>query len=202
MKGYKAQLSPQKDFMYQAQTLSAGQELVHIPEQLHFPNLVSSIQQETSESIIVAAVIAEEASNGQVDRHLVPSVQVEGHNNSGTVLLVLHIFFSGSCHQLAVNQQTGAGGQCVTRRTSITVDSEGDAVDTRAWNSEDTGVHTVAITQVDEDMFVDDELVVAEGAKAVQFVLTGQRDREGTAAGWRCRGKEKNMNMQWEKGPD
>lgn len=43
-------------------------------------SLISSIQQETSESVIVAVVIAEETSNGQVDSHLVPSIQVEGHN--------------------------------------------------------------------------------------------------------------------------
>ena len=142
-------------------------------EQLHFPNLVSSIQQETSESVIVAAVITEETSDGQVDGHLVSSIQVEGNNNSGAVLLVLHIFFSGSCHQLAVNLQTGAGGQAVTRRTGVTVDGEGEAVDTRAWNSEDSGVHTVAVSQVDENVFVDDELVVTVGAKAVQTVFTG-----------------------------
>lgn len=192
-------LSPHEAFMYQTQTLSVGQELVKIPEQLQFPNLISSIQQEATESVIVAVVVAEETSNGQVDRHLVASLQVDGHNNSGTVLLVLHIFLTWSSHHLAVNLQTGAGGQCVTRRTSVTVDGEGEAVDTRARSSEDTSPCIVAITKVDEDMCVGDELVVAERAKAFQIVFISQSDREGTAAGWRSRGEEEKIRVNWEK---
>lgn len=131
-------LSPHEAFMYQTQTLSVGQELVKIPEQLHFPNLISSIQQEATESVIVAVVVAEETSNGQVDRHFVASLQVDGHNNGGTVLLVIPVSVSGPSHHLAVNLQTGAGGQYCIRSTSVTVDGEGDAVDSRVGHSEDT----------------------------------------------------------------
>lgn len=114
----------------------------------------------------MAVVIAEETSNGKIDSHLVPSIQVEGHNNSGAVLLILHIFFSGACHHLVVHLQTSAGSQGVTRRTSVAVDGEGEAVDTRARNSEYTGGLTVATSQVDEDMFVDNEPIITEGAIA------------------------------------
>lgn len=39
-------------------------------------NLVSSVQQEASESVIMAAVIADNTSFGQADSHLVPSLQL------------------------------------------------------------------------------------------------------------------------------
>lgn len=68
---------------------------------------------------------------------------------SGAVLLVLHISVFGSCHHQAVNLQTGAGGQRVARSPGVTVDGEGQAVDTRARNSKDTSLCTVAITQID-----------------------------------------------------
>lgn len=131
----------------------------------------------------MAVIPAEETSNGQLDRHLVSSIQVDGQNNSGTVLLVLHIFIFGSCQHNVVNLQTGAGSQGVTGSSSVTVDGEGEAVDTRAGNGEDTGSCIVAITQVDEDMFVDDEHVITEGAKAFEICSGVQTDREGTAAG-------------------
>lgn len=140
--------------------------MVHNPEQLHFSNLVSGIKQEASECVIVAVIITEETSNGKIDSHLVPSIQVEGHNNSGTVLLILHILFSGASHHQIVHLQTGTSGQGVTRGTSIAVDSEGQTVDTGTRNSEDTGVQIVATSQVDEDMFIDNKPIITEGAIA------------------------------------
>lgn len=192
-------LSAHEAFLHQTQTLSVRLALVEIPGQLHLPNLISSIEQEATEGVIVAVVIAEETSNGQVDRHLVPGLQVDSHNDSGTVLLVLHVFLTWSCHHPAINLQTGAGSQRVTGRTSVTVDGEGEAVDTRAGNSEDTSRWIVAITKVDEDVLVEDELVVAKGAEALQTNLTGQSDREGAAAGWRRREEEKRVRKRREK---
>lgn len=140
--------------------------MVKIPGQLHLPNLISSIEQEATEGVIVTVVIAEETSNGQVDRHPIPRFQVDGHNDSGTVLLVLHVPLTWSCHHPAINLQCGAGSQRVTGRTGVTVDGEGEAVDASAGNSEDTSRRIVAITKVDEDVPIGDELVVAEGAEA------------------------------------
>lgn len=134
----------------------------------------------------MAAVVTEETSDGQVDGHRFPGPQVEGYHDGGAVLLVLHISFSGSWHHPTVDLQAGAGSQAVTGRAGVTVDGEGKAVDTRARNSKDARVRVVATSQVDEDVFVGDELVVAEGAKAAHAVLIGQSDGEGTSAGWTC----------------
>lgn len=169
--------------------------MLQIPEQLHFSGLVSRIKQETSESVVVAAVVAEETSNGQVDGHAVTGLQVDGHNNSGAVLLVLHVHLSGSGQHFAVDLQRGAGGQGVTRRAGVTEDGEGEAVDTRAGSGEDAGLGTVAVAQVDEDVFVGYDLVVAVGAYALQAFFIGQSDGEGTAAGWRRREEEQDMKF-------
>lgn len=139
----------------------------------------------------MAVVIAEETSNGQVYRNLVLSLQVDGHNDGGTVLLVLRVLLTWPGHQPAVDLQAGAGSQRVTGRTGVTVDGEGEAVDAGAGNSEDAGLGVVAISEVDEDMRVGDELVVAEGSEAFQTVFIGQSDGEGAAAGWRGRGEER-----------
>lgn len=192
-------LSAHEAFLHQTQALSVRLELVEIPGQLHLPNLISSIEQEATEGVVVADVIAEETSNGQVDRHPVPGVQVDSHNDSGTVLLVLHVLLTWSCHHPAINLQTGAGSQRVTGGTSVTVDGEGEAVDTSAGNSEDTSGWIVAISEVDEDVLVEDELVITEGAEAFQTTLTGQSDREGAAAGWRRREEEKRVRIQQGK---
>lgn len=157
--------------LQQTQILPVGQELV---QTLRIPNLVSSIEQEASEGVVVASVVTEETSDGQVDGYFVPSLQVQGHNNSGAVLLVLHISLSGSCHHPGVHQQTGAGRQGVAGRAGVAVDSQGQAVDTRAGDREDTGVCTVATAQVDEDMLVGDELIITIGAKAFQIGFIGQ----------------------------
>lgn len=142
------------------------------PRTATYSNLVSSIQQEASESVIVAFVIADKTSFGQADSHLVPSPQFHGHNNSGTVLKVLAILFEERVHHLAVDLQIGAGGQGGTRGTAITVDGEDETVDTRAGSGEDTGTHIVTVSQVEEDVFVDDDLVSTEGAIAAQhFVI-------------------------------
>lgn len=68
----------------------------------HLTNLFSNIKQKGTESVVIA-VIAEETSNGQVDSHLVPSLQMQNHNSSGTVLLVILILVSDPGHHLAVN---------------------------------------------------------------------------------------------------
>lgn len=121
-----------------------------------FSHLISSIQKEPTKSIIVAFVIAEETSNGQVDRHLVPGIQVHDHNNGGTVLLILHVLLARLCYILAVNLQSSAGGQRVTRRTSIAVDGEGQTVDASTGSGEDARLLIVAITKVNQDVAVGD----------------------------------------------
>lgn len=143
----------------------------------------------------MAAVVAEETSNGQVDGHAVASLQVDGHNNSGAVLLVLHVHLPGSGQHFVVDLQRGAGGQGVTRRAGVAEDGEGEAVDTRAGNGEDAGLRTVAIAQVEEDVFVGYDLVVAVGAYALQAAFIGQSDGEGTAAGWRRRQEKQNSEL-------
>lgn len=170
MMDYKAQMPPQKDFIYQTLTLLVGEELVQKNTTLT-PNLFSSIKQKGTESVIVAVVIAEEAASWQADSHLVLSHQVEGHNNSGTVLLVICIYVFGSGHHLAVNLQSGADGQVGTRRTSVTVDGDGKDVHTRVGNSEDTSLHIVVVTQVKEDLFVDDDAVEIVWAVALRTII-------------------------------
>lgn len=121
----------------------------------------------------MAAVIAEEASNWQVDGHPVSGLQVDCQNNGGAVLLVLHVFLTRARHHLAVNLQAGTGGQRVAGRAGVTVDSERQVVDTRAGNGEDACARIIAVTKVNEDVLVGDELVIAEGAEAFQAVFTG-----------------------------
>lgn len=130
----------------------------------------------------MAVVITEEAAFGQADSHLLLNHQLEGHNNSGTVLLVVSISIFGSSHYLAVNLQAGAGGQFGTRSTSVTVDSDSKDVHTREGNSEDTGLHIVVSTQVKEDLFVGDEFVEIERAVALGTTITEQTNRESSAA--------------------
>lgn len=141
-----------------------------------FTDLVSSVQKETTESVIVAFIVAEETSDGQVDGHLVPGVQVDSRHDGGAVFLVLHVLLLRLCYVLAVNLQSGAGGQRVARGTSIAVDGEGQAVDARTGSGEDARLRVVAVTEVHEDVAVGDELVVTEGAKAAQLVLIVESD--------------------------
>lgn len=154
------------------------QKSTHFVAQLYlfFPNLISSIQKETTKSVIVAFIIAEETSDGQVDRHLVPSVQLDSRNNGGTVFLILHVLLARLCYILAVHLQSSAGGQRVARGTSVAVDGEGQAVDARTGSGEDARLRVVAVTKVHEDVAVGDDLVVTEGAKALQFILIVESD--------------------------
>lgn len=87
-------------------------------------------------------------------------------NNGGTVFLILHVLLAQLCYILSVNLQSSAGGQRVARGTSIAVDGEGQAVDPRTGSGEDPRLRVVAVTEVQEDVAVGDELVVGEGAKA------------------------------------
>lgn len=137
----------------------------------------------------MAVVIADDASFGQVDSHLVPSLQFHGGSDGATVFKVLAILFEERRHHIAVNLQIGTGGHVATRGT-VSVDGDGEAVHARAGNGEDTTLRIVAVSQVDEDMFIDDELVFGEGAKAVQTSVIVKSNREGTAAGWKCTEEE------------
>lgn len=149
---------------------------------------VGGVKQEAAEGVVVAAVVAQEAADGQVDGHPVASLQVHCQDDGGAVLLVLHVFVAGSGHHLAVDQQGGAGGQRVPGGAGVAVDGERQVVDAGARRGEDAGGSVIAVAQVDEDVLVGDEHVVAEGAEAFQAVLVGQSDGEGAAA--RCRGSE------------
>lgn len=137
----------------------------------------------------MAAVVAQEAADGQVDGHPVAGLQVHRHDDGGAVLLVLHVFVAGSRHHLAVDQQGGAGGQRVPGGAGVAVDGERQVVDAGARRGEYARGGVVAVAQVDEDVLVGDELVVPEGAEALQPVLVGQSDGEGAAAGCRGRGE-------------
>lgn len=132
----------------------------------------------------MAVVVAEETSDGQFDGHPVPGLQVEGHDDGGTVLLVLHVFLAGSHHHLVVDHQTRTRRQGVARGAGVTVDGEGEAVHTRAGDSEDAGVHAVAASEVDESVLVGDDPGVAEGTHAVQTLVVGECDGEGASAVW------------------
>lgn len=136
----------------------------------------------------MAAVVAQEAANGQVDGHPVAGLQVHRQDDGGAVLLVLHVFVTGSGHHLAVDQQGGAGGQRVPGGAGIAVDSERQVIDAGTRHSKDAGGGVVAVAEVDEDVLVGDEHVVAERPETFQTVLVGQSDREGAAAG--CGGGE------------
>lgn len=145
-----------------------------------FSNSVS-IQQETSERVIVAVEITDDTSCGQVDWHLVPSLQLHSGNNGAAVFRVLAVSFDESGHCYAIDQQIGAGSRGSAGGTPV--DGDGEAVHTRAGDGEDAILHIVALSQVDEDMLVGDEPVLSEGAKAVQLLVIVKSNREGTAAG-------------------
>lgn len=155
------------------------------------PNLISSVQKEPAESVVVAFVIAQEASDGQVDGNLVPRRQVDRSHDGGAVLLILHVLLARLCYVLAVNLQSSAGGQRVAGGTGVAVDSEGQAVDARTGSGEGARLRVVAVAQVHEDVAVGDDLVVAEGAEAPKRVLVVESDREGAAAGCGGAGREK-----------
>lgn len=150
-----------------------------------------SIEQKDAESVIVVMVIAEEAASAQADRHYVPSLQVHGHHGCSTILLILLVSLTLLRDHQAVHLQTSTGGQFGVRGTSIAVDGEGQTVDARARNSEDTGVLVVAVSEVDEDVFVDDILAGGEGAQAFETLIRVKSDRCGDVAGWRQRCKVK-----------
>ncbi len=154
-----------KDFIQQ--TLG---ELVQKIIILLLLKLFSEIKQKDTEGVIEAPVIAEETSCGQIHRHFVIGVQVQHHNDRRTVLLVAVIFIYGSSHHCVINLQTSTGSQLHSRSSGVTVDCEGDAVDTRVGSSEDTGRCIVGIAQIEEDMCVDDKLVFGEGAVTLFIV--------------------------------
>lgn len=121
--------------------------------------MVSSIQQEASESVKVPVVVADETVLGQADIHLVPSCQFHGHNNGATVFTVTAIVLDKLSHHLVVYLQIGADEQGFHTKLIISVDGDSKAVDTRAGSGEDTGLLIVVVSQVDEAMFVGDDAV-------------------------------------------
>lgn len=130
-------------------------------------NKSGSIQQEASESVKVVAVVTDITSTGQADRHLVPSVKAHGHHSRAAVFIVPAVFLSEGGHRLAVDLQVATGSQVLIRRNKA-VDCDCEAVDTRAWSGEDARLQVVVVSQVQEDMSVEDQFVVAEGAEAAQ----------------------------------
>lgn len=94
--------------------------------------------------------------------------------------------FEEYSHVHAVELQIGAGATDATSRTRC-VDGDGNAVDTRAANGEDTSVRAVDIVPINEDVFVDDDLCSAKGAVAAHVFVIIEADREDTAAGCGCR---------------
>lgn len=136
-------------------------------------------------------IITEETANTQTDRHLVPSIHVDGHHSRGTILLILLVFLTSFSDHQAINLQTSTGSQFGIGGTSIAVDSERQTVDPRARNSKHPGALVVAITKVDEDMFVGNNFVGAEGAEASETLIGVKSDRHSDVAGWRQRCKLK-----------
>lgn len=97
----------------------------------------------------------------QPDRKLVPGVQLHSHDNTGAVFKVLTTFFNGVSHIFTVNLQSDAVAQGYVSRA---VNRDGEAVDTGAGHGEDASLHIVAVSQVDEDMFVLNYAITGEGA--------------------------------------
>lgn len=146
-----------------------------------------SVQQKGTEGVVVAVVITEEAALIQAHRHLVPGLQVEGHHRGAAVLLILLVFLAVPSDLQAVHLQTSTGRQFGVGGTGIAVDGERQTVDPRARNGEDPGALVVAVTVVDEGVFVGHNLMGAEGAEAFQTLLRVKRDRHGDVVGWRRR---------------
>lgn len=97
----------------------------------------------------------------QPGRQLVPGVQLHSHDNTGAVLKVLTTSFNGFSHIFAVNLQSDAVAQGYASRA---VNRDGEAVDAGAGHGEDASLHIVAVSQVDEDMFVLNYAITGEGA--------------------------------------
>lgn len=105
--------------------------------------------------------------------------------------MVLRVFLARPGQHPAVDPQAGAGSQRAGGRTGVTVDGEGEAVDTGAGDGEDASPCVVAIAEVDEDVLVGDEPVVEERSEAFQSFLIGQSNGEGAAAGCGSRGDQR-----------
>ena len=158
---------------------------------MHLSNLISSKQQKATESVIVVLVITEGTACGQVDGHLVCSIQLQDNKISGSILLVWGIYlFQTGHHVVVVYDQLGAGGQEGTSNPSVTVDGNSKGVDTSVESGEDTRVRVVATVQVKEDFSVDDDFVWSPGAIALKTCVL-KSDREGSAAACRGRGKKR-----------
>lgn len=97
----------------------------------------------------------------QLHRQPVPGVQLHSHNNTGAVFKVLTISFNGVSHIFTVNLQSDAVAQGYASRA---VNRDGEAVDAGAGHGEDASLHIVAVSQVDEDMFVLNYAFTGEGA--------------------------------------
>jgi len=116
---------------------------------------------------MVMVAVADDASLKQADSDLVPSLQLHSCDCRVAVFIVLTSSFKESSHHFAINEEVGAGDLGAAGQTRA-VDCDGEAVDTRAWDGEDASLHVVAISQVDKDMFVDDDSVISEAIIAAQ----------------------------------
>lgn len=145
--------------------------------------LVAGIQQEAGERVKAAVVVTDNTSHRHDDGHLVPRLQRHGHNSGGAVFAVLLVPLQERRHLPSVHSQTGAGGPAAAAGRQVGVEGEGDAVDARTGGGEDPGLDVVAVSQVDEDVFVDDDGVIGEGAIAGQSVV--QSDGEDATAAWK-----------------
>lgn len=112
-------------------------------------------------------VVADVAAFEQGHSHLVVGLQLYGRNDGVAVFRVQTILFIESGHHVVVDLQTSTGSQV----GFIAVNGDSEAVDARAGNSEDAGLHIVAISQVKEDVFVGDDNVVTKGSDAGQRIL-------------------------------
>lgn len=160
--------------------------------------LVSGIEQEASEGIEVAAIVAQEAVDRQADGHHVPGLQLESHYCGGAVLLVLLVPLTGPRHLAPIHHQASAGSKDGVRSARITVDGKGQAVYAGAWSSENACIDVIAPTQIDEDTVVDDRHDLTAGTQAFAFIC--QRHRECTAAGYSVKERESERERVWGGG--
>lgn len=128
----------------------------------------------------MGVIIADVASSQEAHRHPVAGIQVCGDHGGAAVLTVLPVLLDEVAHDRAVHLQLGAGGLGQVNRRQA-VDGGRQAVDARAGSGEDTSLHVVAVSQVEEDVLEGDLSVIGKGAKAGQGVYIVQGDGEGAA---------------------
>lgn len=143
------------------------------------------MEQEGAEGVVVAVVVTQEAAFGQADRHFVSSRQLQRHDNGGAVLLVVRVEVFGCCHCFAIDLQTGAYRQRETGRAGVTVGGDGQAVDAREGDGEESGFRAVGRAKVKEDIFVDDDAVGGKRPETSEIISSVQSSSEGGAFSWK-----------------